>query len=158
MNSKRKGNVGELYFAKMFTETFGKVFRCVPASGAHGTILAGTDIRQDAKEILSGDLICPPDFKFSVEIKTRANFNFWWLLKCEEDSDFDNWIVQAKQEAEISKKDFLLIIKVNNRQPFAVFENPHCDLTNNTRFNIRYKNYYVARLDYFLKLPPEVFF
>jgi len=158
MNSKRKGNTGELFFAKLFSKTFGKTFRRVPASGAHGTVLAGTDIRQDAKEILSGDLICPPDFKFSVEIKTRANFNFWDLLN-EDETEIDDWIKQARQEAEIAKKEFLLIVKVNNKKPF-VFFNPSglagFPLPNGV--NIVYKNCFIIRLDYLLNLPKEFFF
>jgi hypothetical protein len=153
MNSKKKGNRGELYFAKLFSKIFGKVFRRVPASGAHGTVLAGTDIRQDAKEILSGDLICPPDFKFSVEIKTRANWNFWDLLN-EEDTEIDDWIKQARQEAEISKKDFLLIVKINNKKPFVFLSmgNPLDGV------NVTYKGCFIIRLDYLLNLPKNFFF
>jgi hypothetical protein len=145
MNSKKKGNRSELYIANLLSERFGLTFKRVPASGAHGTNLAKTDIRQDAKEILSGDIICPQNFKFSIEVKSRANFNFWDLLN-KEDTETDDWIKQAEEEAIISKKKMLLIVRANNRKPFAVINHIEGQITP----GVRYKEYDIIRLDYLL--------
>jgi hypothetical protein len=153
MNSKQKGNRNELYIANLLSERFGKTFKRVPASGAHGTNLADTELRQDAKEILSGDIICPAEFRFSIEVKSRANFNFWELLN-KEDTEVDDWIKQAKLEAEISKKDFLLIVRVNNRKPFVIVN----DLSPMIVPGVIYKYYDIIRLDYFLEFENSFFF
>lgn len=153
MNAKKKGNRNELYIANLLSERFGKTFKRVPASGAHGTNLANTDIREDAKEILSGDIICPSNFRFSVEVKSRANFNFWDLLN-REDTEFDDWIKQAEQEAIISKKKFLLIVRANNRKPFAVVDK----VVNEIWPGVIYKNYNIIRLDYILAFGDGFFF
>ena len=149
--SKKKGNRNELAVATLLTKRFGKTFRRVPASGAHGTNLAETDIRQDAKEIHSGDIICPPDFKFSIEVKSRSNFNFWDLLN-KENTEVDDWISQAEKQAEIAKKKFLLIVRANNRKPFAILKKDYF-----TTY-VSYKEYTIVRLDYLLEMPETFFF
>ena len=154
INSKKKGNSNELLVAKLLSKRFGKTFQRVPASGAHGTNLASTGLRQDALEILSGDIICPPDFNFSVEVKSRASFNFWDLLN-KEDGEIDEWIKQAEEEARISKKEFLLIIRVNNRKPFVIFK----DTTSAVYPCLIYKEVYIImRMDYLLEYPDAFFF
>jgi hypothetical protein len=125
----------------------------VPASGAHGTNLANTGIRADAIEILSGDIICPPEFKFSIEVKSRANFNFWDLLN-KENTEVDDWIKQAEREAEASKKEFLLIVRVNNRKPFVIFK----DIGATIFPGVMYKEIYmIMRLDYLLAYENDFF-
>jgi hypothetical protein len=153
INSKRKGNSNELYVANLLSERFGKTFKRVPASGAHGTNLANTDLRQDAIEILSGDIICPADFRFSIEVKSRVSFNFWDLLN-KEDTEVDDWIRQAEREAVASKKEFLLIVRVNNRKPFVIVK----DLSPNIVPGVIYKNYDIMRMDYFLEFENTFFF
>ena len=158
MNSKNKGNVNERYVATLLSKRFGKTFRRVPASGAHGTNLAETDIRQDAKEILSGDIICPPDFKFSIEVKSRVSFNFWDLLN-KDDTDVDDWIKQAEKQAEIAKKEFLLIVRANNRKPFVILKRPLFSMFMTMLGGVIYKNSYdIIRLDYLLELGNDNFF
>ena len=151
---KKKGNRGELYFANELNKRFKQnnfFFRRVPSSGAHGTNLADTNIRQDSKEILSGDIICPPNFKFCLEVKTRVNFNFWDLLNRGFKNDIDEWLEQVEKEAEVSKKEPMLFIKVNNRKPFVLF--PEKLFTG----EVKYKNYTILRFDHLLELPDEFF-
>ena len=160
---KKKGNRVELQFAKVLTERFNKPFKRVPASGAHGTRLAESDVRQDAKEILTGDLICPKGFRFSVEVKSRADFNFWDLINADTKNEIDEWIEQAEGDAKIAGKDMLIIVKVNNRKPFVIY-NPHFKEGYDPRWSsesneqLVYKNmYYIQRIDYFLKSDDELF-
>lgn len=158
MKSKNKGNRNELFIANLFTERFGQVFKRVPMSGAIGTNLSESNIRQDVKEILSGDIICPPNFRFNIEVKSRFNFNFWNLLN-KEDGDIDSWIKQAKKEAEISKKEFMLIIKINNKKPFVIIPFSNIVDTDFNKLNcLSYKNYIIIRLDYLLQFEDRFFF
>ena len=151
INSKKKGNRVELEFAKLLTKRFNQKFTRVPASGAHGTRLAETNIREDAKEILSGDLICPKEFRFSVEVKSRININFWDLLN-DNNTEIDEWISQSEGDAKIAKKEMLVIVKINNRKPFIIIDS----ILDETLL-IYKKKYSIIRLDYFLNLPDDFF-
>jgi hypothetical protein len=151
INSKRKGNSNELLIATLLSKRFGKAFKRVPMSGGWGTTNENTDVRQDAKEILSGDIICPPDFRFSIEVKSRKEFNFWDLLN-KEDTEIDEWIKQAEREAKTSKKKFLLIVRINNKKPFAILKSDYF-----TSY-VSYKDYTMIRLDYLLEMPDTFFF
>ena len=155
LNSKKKGNRVEREFAKAFNDRFNlkDAFRRVPMSGAWTTNNINTDVRQDAKEILSGDLIVPTNFKFSIECKGRAEFNFWDMLNDDtKHLEIDDWIIQAQNDASISGKEPLLLIKVNNRKPFALFP------VKLKESNIRYKDFTIMRFDYLLKLDEDFFF
>jgi len=140
-----------LQIAKILTERFGQTFKRVPMSGAFGTINANVDIREDAKEILSGDLICPKGFVFSVEVKSRLEFNFWDLLADETINEIDDWIMQAEGDAVASKKEPLIIFKANNRKPFVLFPKRLKE------GKLSYGEYTILRLDYFLKIEDDFF-
>jgi len=153
MNSKKKGNRVELEFTKILSKRFNDTFKRVPASGAHGTNLAHTDLRQDAKEILTGDIICPQWFGFTIEIKSRGDFNFWDLLNRETENEIDQWIKQAKNESAVAKKDWFIIVKINNKKPFVILEYKYF-----IDYDLLYKGSFgIIRLDYFLELPDEFF-
>jgi hypothetical protein len=152
INSKRKGSRVELEFAKIFSNRFNLEFKRVPFSGAWGTSNKGQNIREDAMEILSGDILCPKGFKFSIECKAREGFNFWDMLNNDtQHLEIDDWIVQAENDAEISNKEPLIIIKINKRNPFVLFPKKLHET------NMTYGKYSVMRFDYFLKIDDEFF-
>jgi len=153
INSKAKGNRNENYFAKILTERFNKEFKRVPQSGAWGTRNRSFNVNEDAKDILSGDLICPKDFRFSIECKSRENFNFWDMLN--EDTrhlEINDWVIQVENDAIVSGKEPLILIKINNRKPFVLF---HKSLLEG---KVTYRNYTVMRFDYFIQLDDKFFF
>jgi len=156
IQSKKKGNRVELEFAKILSKRFDDVFRRVPASGAHGTNLANTGIREDALEILSGDLICPKWFLFSVEIKSRMDFNFWDLINRDTKNEIDEWIEQAEGEAKASNKDWIVIVKINNRKPFVIIER-YYDIDEKNILLVYKHDYALIRWDYFIELPNKFF-
>jgi Holliday junction resolvase len=151
VNSKKKGNRVEREMAKILSDRFGQTFKRVPASGAIGTQLHGIDIREDAQEILSGDLICPKKFTFSVEVKSRESFNFWDLIADDTINEIDDWIMQAEGDAIASKKEPLIIFKANNRKPFVLFPKRL------KGGKLIYGDYTILRMDYFLKIEDEFF-
>ena len=79
MNSNKKGKSWELEASHLLQQYYGGTFARVPRSGA---MFGGKNIkyaegqRTDVKEIMSGDIICPKDFPFSVETKSYSSFDF----------------------------------------------------------------------------------
>src|SRR5687768_2233678 len=68
LNSKDKGKRGERDLCKVLSNRFTdrKGFFRVVGSGAHGHCVTMTE---QAKEVLTGDVVCPEGFRFAVECK-----------------------------------------------------------------------------------------
>jgi hypothetical protein len=111
----RKGKNYEREVAKDLEKRFSAPFRRVPTSGAMMggmNFYKNKDLRQDAKEILSGDLICPSFFPFSTELKNYYDTPKIHNLMSIGDATLDKWIEQAKLESKNAQKDWLIIFKV----------------------------------------------
>lgn len=121
INSKAKGNNFEREVCKLFNRQWpGKEFMRVPSSGAlmgQSNKIKHATIDENVKEILSGDIICPPEFRFSVECKSYASISFWDLFN--ESSDLNSWIKQCSEDAEFAHKLPMLIIKINRHKPIV---------------------------------------
>ena len=153
VNGKKKGNRVENELAKILSERFNRKFTRVPMSGGWGTYNRNAGVREDALEVLSGDLMAPKDFKFAIESKSRQDFNFWdYLNEDTKELDVDSWIFQVECDAKATKKEPLLYIKINNRKPFVMFPKKLYEST------MTYKEYSIMRFDYFLQLEDEFFF
>jgi len=115
VNGNKKGKNFERDIAKDLEKRFKEPFRRVPSSGAlmgGMNFFRNKDLRQDAKEILSGDIICPSWFPFSVEAKNYYDTPKIHNLTSIGDSTLDKWIEQAKLESKNAQKDWLIIFKV----------------------------------------------
>lgn len=131
VNGKQKGNKFERDIANMFSEHFAaytgieKAFRRNPDSGSFfgGTNIDRKDV-YDTEWAIYGDLICPRNFNFSVECKHYKTPPTFTSIVKQKVSEWDEWIGQARQDAEASEKDMLLIIKYNNTEVFT-FTDPH---------------------------------
>lgn len=153
INAKAKGNRVENELAKILSERFNRKFTRVPMSGGWGTVNRNSGIREDALEVLSGDLMAPKDFKFAIESKSRQDFNFWeYLNEDTKELDIDTWIFQVENDAKATNKEPLLYIKINNRKPFVMFPKKLLEAS------LTYKEYSIMRFDYFLLLEDEFFF
>jgi hypothetical protein len=114
-NGKRKGNGYERVVAKDLSTRFNDTFRRVPQSGAFVGGLnrhKNRNLREDAQEILAGDIICPKWFPFSVECKNWDHNPKLHNICSIGDKELDNWIKQAKGQAEVSGKDWIICFKV----------------------------------------------
>ena len=67
INSKAKGDRGELKACKILTDFFGIKFNKVPRSGGFGTT---HQLEQNALEVLTGDILTPQGFLFTLENKS----------------------------------------------------------------------------------------
>jgi len=153
INSKQKGSRTELDLAKILSERFNREFKRVPMSGAWSTYNKNSNIREDAIEILAGDIMCPKDFKFSIESKARQDFNFWDLIN--EDTlhlEIDDWIYQAEQDAKLKHTEVLIYVKVDRKKAFVLFPRKLHE------GKLIYGSYTIMRFDYFLQLEDEFFF
>ena len=127
INGKKKGNSYERDIANEFSELFQDTFRRVPQSGA---IVGGLNrsknltLRQDAQEILAGDIISPAWFPFSIECKNygeKTGPNMYCILE-RDDIKREEWIAQGRGDSEFSKKEFLLIIKITRRSEYVMVD------------------------------------
>jgi hypothetical protein len=121
INGKKKGNRGELEFVHLLDERFGKGrFKRVPNSGAITGGLNREKVKnldEAAIETLSGDIICPTKFKFSIEHKFYKDSNFFDLFN--EKSNLQSWFSQAEGDANFSKKEPMLVVKYNGKKRIA---------------------------------------
>jgi hypothetical protein len=143
-NSKKKGNRWELDVAHLFTENFEGEFRRVPQSGAFfggANRKRAEGVRADAQEILSGDIITPENFEFSIECKSYKDLEFhqMYLGKC---ASLDRWIEQGEEDASFSKKKMLLIIKISRKGTFVCVDESIVNKSNFENYMV-YKNKYI---------------
>lgn len=157
MNSQSKGKRWEREIVKIFNKKFNTdKFRRVPASGGFVKKDERQTLDKGVANALVGDLIVPENFKFTIEAKHYNDFNFWDLLNFETENNIDKWLLQAQADAISINKSFLLIIKIDRKKPFVVF--------NVKDFNIKiydliYKEQFgFLRFDKFLKLNNELFY
>ena len=123
VNGKQKGNKFERDIANMLSERFESVtgvekgFRRNPDSGAFfgGTNLHRTET-YDTDYALYGDLICPRNFKFSIECKHYKTAPLLNAILKRKVSQWDKWLSQANQDAKVSEKDMMMIVKYNNTE------------------------------------------
>jgi hypothetical protein len=118
LNSKKKGNRGELDFVHLLDERFGEGrFKRVPNSGSITGGLNREKVKnldEAAIETLSGDIICPTKFKFNIEHKFYKDSNFFDLFN--KKSNLQSWFNQCEGDANFSKKLPMLIVKYNGKK------------------------------------------
>ena len=121
INSKNKGSTAERALCKILKERWpDKEWMRVPASGARlgqSNKQKYSAVEENVKEVLSGDIICPSDFKFSIESKCYADISFWDLFN--ESSDLHSWMKQCSEDAAFANKWPLLVVKINRHKHFA---------------------------------------
>jgi len=151
INVGKKGKRFERELVGILIEQFGEGFERVPRSGA---IFGGINKkradnqRNDVKEILSGDIIVPTNFNFSIEAKNYKEFPFHQLFegKC---SLLDGWIEQNNQDAELSGKKAIIFFKIDFKGIFVCVEEKIIDGILDTNY-FRYKDYVICSLETFL--------
>lgn len=161
VNGKNKGNTFERKIANLLSARFEPVtgikqgFRRNPDSGSF--FGATNQFRKQTHDLTHahfGDLICPDNFKFSVECKHYKSGPTFAAIVKGKVAEWDKWMLQAKQDAENSKKDVILIIKYNGTDELVFVEQQVTGIT----LIITYNNMYGYRLDDYIKLSNNHFF
>lgn len=143
--SKIKGNSFEREISALLNTQFRTTeFSRSPGSGAYfggkNSTKSGTS---HSIETLTGDLITPLDFPYSVECKSYAPTNgpSFYNVALGKDRMLDKWLAQAESDAIKKEKQVLLFIKITRRGTWFVIKQniPLC------QSHIRYEyngNYY----------------
>ena len=99
-------------------------------------------------------MICPRNFNFTIECKWYKTPPTLDSILKESVSPWDEWIEQARQDAEACEKQMLVIIKYNRTQILTITEKDTID----QEPIIVYKDLEVHLLENVLKIDPEPFF
>lgn len=143
INSKQKGNAAERELAKILTEHFGVPFARVGVSS--GARVKNTKLPDETIGVMTGDLITPKTFRFSVECKSvHAEVD---LLA--PSALLDKFLMQAETDAQSIQKLPMLCWKRHRKGwiaaiPFQVFRYADIELT---AYYAAYQDWLVCRLD-----------
>ena len=149
INSRQKGNAFERKMVHRLNERFEtKEFARTPGSGAFATT------HQNLPEHLKihGDLISPQDFKFVIECKSGYTVEFDDPFK--KNSELQDFINQAKRDADLAEKDWMVIYKKTRRTTIVIVGKSY---PVHRRMEIN-GEYFVYPLEDFLRLENSHFF
>ena len=159
-NSKDKGSNFERKIANTLSKKFESYlgiktsFRRNPDSGS---FFGGTNQQRTQSYSLDyaifGDLICPKNFKYSIECKHYKSPPTFNSIINQDVPQWDKWLKQAAQDATNSNKISVLITKYNNVDEVVFLDTALPDI-----YHIKYKNYHIHLLSDWLKLSDEQFF
>lgn len=156
INSKQKGGRFERKIADLFNQKFNtKDFCRTPGSGAFAT----THSLPDHLKIY-GDLITPKNFKYIFELKSGYNKEGICNI-FHSNSILSDMIAQVTRDSRKSKKDFLLIIANDRKDPIVIMPYDE-DIKKYVYYNylfgeINKEPYSILKLEDLLKLPNEFF-
>jgi len=159
VNGKAKGSSFERKIANTLSARFEAAlgmangFRRNPDSGS---FFGGSNkIRTESYSLdyaIFGDLICPRNFTYSVECKHyKTPPSFQSVLK-HSVAQWDQWLAQAQQDADASKRLMSLVIKYNNVDIMVFLKQAIPG-----KYHNKYKDFYVHLLDDWLAQPDDHF-
>lgn len=161
VNGKNKGNSFERKIANLLSETFKNYlgisngFRRNPDSGS---FWGGSNVDRTSTHSLDyavfGDLICPKNFKFSIECKHYKTAPSLQSIVNQSVKQWDTWIEQAEQDSKAANKEFALIVKYNNVDELIFLNNT----LHGKDTIIKYKQYHIYKLKDFLSYQPDFYF
>lgn len=155
INSKKKGNRSELELAKIFTKRFNKGFSRSVGSGNRWSQTAY--LPKHAQKVFSSDLVVPSEFKFSMEVKGGYNGIDLNSIFLRGNSDLNQFLSQAYNDAKRAEKKPLLAWK-KDRKPWIVFVLTKDLEEHDFKYKFIYQKWTGVALDEFLKLNDEFFF
>jgi len=118
--SKQLGKKFEYEIRNLLRETTGdNSFERVPDSGAFfggANKIRAITARDDLVEIMSGDIICPPNWRWIVECKNYEDFSYHKLFIGNTFNLVDEFIEQVLTDAKTSNKEPLLFINLRRKK------------------------------------------
>jgi hypothetical protein len=160
INGKNKGNVFErkisISFSKRFEIKTG-IKNSFRRNADSGSFFGGTNQKRvsnyDIAKATFGDIICPNDFRYSIECKHYKSPPSFSDIMSQSVKDWDTWIKQAKADSINANKLMMIVIKYNRVDEIVILDNEveGC-------YNIKYKDYFVVSLDELLKKEDDYFF
>jgi hypothetical protein len=160
VHGKAKGSSFERKIANLLSERFETKlgqkngFRRNPDSGSFfgGSNSTRTE-NYNLDYAVFGDLICPRNFRYSVECKHYKSPPSFKSVISHNVSQWDQWLAQAEKDAASSSRLMSLIIKYNNVDEIVFLRSPieNCH-------HGRYQGYFLHLLEDWLKLLDDHFF
>lgn len=157
VNGKQKGSAFERKMCNKLSARFAehtgveKSFYRNPSSGAFfGGKNQSRMQTHDLEKATFGDIICPNNFKFSIECKHYKTAPSFKSILESKVGQWDTWISQAEQDASNANREVLLIIKYNNVEEFVLVKGEKSDLN--------YKGYRIVPLTDFIENENSYFF
>lgn len=152
LNSKAKGNRFERQVVDILNKRFNTTDFCrTPGSGAFATTHKLPEHLQ-----VYGDLVTPKNFRFTFELKAGYNKESVESL-FNPKSQLRQFIEQAERDSTKAKKDWIIILKQNNKDPICILEDIQ-DYNNKNYEFIRYKKYMLLSLESLLALSDDWFY
>lgn len=154
-NSGRIGKGGERELAKMFSERFPQhpPFSRVLGSGNR---IWQVKLSEEAKNLMVGDLVCPTNFKFSIECKFGYDDVDLGQAIAEGNAQLDKFLKQAAESAEHAKRTPMACWR-KKRKPWLAFV-PEKELSLLPDKYIVYKNWVGMSIEEVFKMPENFFF
>ncbi len=93
-------------------------FERVPSSGAYfggANKVRAETARDDLVEIMSGDIICPPGWRWVVECKNHEDVPIHQLFLGEGSKTIDEFLKQVNEDGNTSGKQPLLVMKLRRK-------------------------------------------
>lgn len=159
-NGKNKGSSFERKIANLLSDRFESKlgikngFRRNPDSGS---FFGGSNKQRTQSYSLDyalfGDLICPRNFRFSIECKHYKTPPTFKSIVEQSVTQWDTWLKQAEQDATSSGKFMSLIVKYNNVDPIVFLHRDILGIPHNT-----YQQYHIHLLTDWLALEDLHFF
>lgn len=146
--SKKKGNSGERDLANHLNKRFeGHEFYRVLGSGNRFSHVGSLG---DNKNAFIGDIVTPVKFNFTIEVK--YGYPDVEIGKCfnESNKKIDDWLLQAKKDAERNGKKYLLCWRKPHREWLAFVDEKE-ELKINYSFKMFYKSTIIISLQNILK-------
>jgi Holliday junction resolvase len=112
------------------------------------------NLSNNAKQVFSSDISCPPSFNFTIE--SKAGYDIDLCSAFEGHRQLDEFLEQVTKDGEKSGKQPLLLWKKDRRPRLAFI---HSDqLKTDYVYSMKYRNWTVITLSELIKQPDDFFF
>lgn len=166
IKSGKKGKRVELEIVKDLNERFHKVLVANPDLGKFSRSVGSGNrwgqnvyLSKKAKDIYSGDLTCPDNFKFVVE--SKGGYNDIDLCSAFDNGvkDIDNFLKQVTDDSERTGRKPLLFWKKDRKPRLAFLKKTDIDENAlSTQYKMYYKDWIVINYKVLMNLPDDYFF
>lgn len=158
-----KGKRVELELVKSLNERFKNILSLNPSWGKFSRSVGSGNrwgqnvhLSRTAKDIYSGDIVCPDNFKFVLESKGGYNEIDLTSAFHGGQSELDEFLKQVTEDSERCKRKPLLLWK-KDRKPRIAFLH-ECDLNKKFEYEMNYRSWKMVAYEELIKLDDEFFF
>jgi hypothetical protein len=160
INSSVKGKVNEREVVKILNGRFGKILSENPTWGmfarsvGSGNRYSQVSLSQNAKQVFSSDIACPPSFKFTIE--SKAGYDIDLCSAFSANKELDSFLKQAVEDGEKSNR-YPMVLWKKNRRPRLSFVHSRI-IENRPEYYMIYREWTVLLFEDLLSKEDEFFF